>query len=94
MSAIASFLSDLPSTWKALTALGAALAIGFSASLPMLGGQVRENTAAIEVVTDSVASVRQRQVATDRKLDRAICLIELTLMDLDLDPLEVNRRCP
>lgn len=94
MVAIASFLTALPNNWKAVSALAGSFAAGLSFAGILLGSQVARNTDNIDAVTATVDTVRVEQRAANAKLDRAICLIELSLDGANPDPVQVGRMCP
>jgi len=96
MAAIASFLMSLPQTWRALTALGGAAAIGATVAMLAtaftgLPAQVAENTDSIRAVGRRAEDNRAVVRRVEAQYDRIICL--LTLPD-STPPIQAQRACP
>lgn len=102
MVSLASFLTNLPTTWKAMTALGGAVALGFAfgavaVDMSDLPAQVREVRDSLVVVTRRVNDDRETLYRIDRQYGRIICLLTLTenvRMGVAANPLLLERECP
>ena len=102
MSALTSFLVSLPTTVKALSALGGAVVFGVAITLAGLRvqglpAQVAANTAQIKANTTTIDRLARNDSLILARLDRTNCL--LTLPDdvrvrLAANPLLLQRECP
>lgn len=99
---IAKFLTSLPTNWKALTALGGAVALGVA--IGAVAVDMRGLPAQVRTVRDSVATVSRRvEVNTvtlqriDRQYARIICLLTLpedVRVRVAANPVLLERECP
>lgn len=91
---ISDFLSSLPAAWKALTALGGAVAVGVALTLSAVGfiglpADVEANTLELTAHTRAIDSLRATTTNANSKLDRVVCLLEV--MAEDGNPLRCER---
>lgn len=102
MATIARFLTSLPTNWKALTALGGAVAFGVAIGLTTTGftalpAQVRSQGDSIRAIADRVAESRSALDRIDRQYSRIICLLTLpedVRVRVAANPVLLQRECP
>ena len=89
MTPIATFLTRLPDSWKALTALGGAVAFG--AALTFFLGGFRDLPARVDAQERRLSEVEAVARRVEGQYGRLVCL--LTLPD-SLNGIEAERACP
>lgn len=104
LSVIASFLGALPQTWKALTALGGAMAIGFTVATVVQGGKIERNAEVMGTNARAIArnaeAIRQLALGDSlilARISRTNCLLTLTDDSRERiagNPLIAERECP
>ena len=96
MADLAKLLSDLPPTWKAMTAIAGAVSFGAVMGAMLVGfsaipTDVTANTRAIRANTAAIVDLARSDTLIVSRLDRLICL---QTIPSSTSPLEANRRCP